>query len=170
MSKKVWYGNLTNRLEEGRNFTGREIAVGDDITEYLWSDRHCYYVVAVENQKRIKVRPYYTCADHEKEGGMGHQDWLYFKTVDEINKYSARFNDYWKNAEHFEEPAPQTWVYRYNKWVREVIYKDLDEKHLAHYTKREQEQYKKHGYIKSYFDLSGRVSFGVRDYYYDWEF
>ena len=43
MSKKVWYGNLTNRLEEGRNFTGREIAVGDDITEYLWSDRHCYY-------------------------------------------------------------------------------------------------------------------------------
>lgn len=32
---KVWYGNLTNRLEEGKNYTGREIRVGDDITMYL---------------------------------------------------------------------------------------------------------------------------------------
>ena len=165
MSKKVWYGNLTNRLEEGRNFTGREIAVGDDITEYLWSDRHCYYVVAVENQKRIKVRPYYTCADHEKEGGMGHQDWLYFKTLDERNKYLAQFNDYWKNIEHFEEPDPQTWVYRYNKWMKECVYTKEN-----YCTEREWKSLLKNGFYCRYYDLSGRVSFGVRDYYYDWEF
>lgn len=169
MSK--WYGSLTNRLEEGQNFTGREIRVGDDITEYLWSDRHCYYVVGVESQKKIMVRPYYTCADHEKPGGMGHQDWLYFKTWDEMNKYLSKFrSEYFKEGEHRDEPDPQVWVFRYNKWQREFTHTGVDEKHMAYCTKREQEFNKKHGYFKTYCDLSGRVSFGVLDYYYDWEF
>ncbi len=167
MSKRVWYGSLTNRLEEGRNYTGREIAVGDDITEYLWSDRHCYYVVAVENQKRIKVRPYYVCADHEKADGMGHQDWLYFKTWDEMNKYNSRFfPDIIHNPDdHREEPAPQTWVYRYNKWMKEHVYTKEN-----YCTERERKSLLKNGFYCRYYDLSGRVSFGVRDYYYDWEF
>lgn len=170
MSKRVWYGNLTNRLEEGRNYTGREIAVGDDITEYLWSDRHCYYVVAVENQKRIKVRPYYVCADHEKADGMGHQEWLYFQTWDEMNEYNSHFfPDIFRNPEdHREEPEPQTWVFRYNKWMR--AFRKTEMPCPEYYTKREREHFQKHGWFESFSDLSGRVSFGVRDYYYDWEF
>lgn len=164
----VWYGNLTNRLEEGKNYTGREIKVGDDITEYLWSDRRCYYVVSVESQKRIQVRPYYTCADHSKPGGMGHQDWMYFKTIDERNLYlSAFFPEYDKNA-HYEEPEAQTWVFRYGKWMTEYRHDEM--KYPDAYSKREREHFARHGWFNSYHDLTGKVSFGVRDYYYDWEF
>lgn len=166
---KVWYGNLSNRLEEGRNFTGREIRVGDDGTMYMWSDRHPFYVVDVENQKRIKVREYYHCADFSKEGGMGHQNWLLFKTWDEMNDYLAKYlPEYYKAGEHREEPEAQTWVFRYNKWMRE--YKLTEMKHPDAYTKREREQFAKNGFCKTYSDLSGGVSFGVASYYYDWEF
>lgn len=164
---KVWYGELTNRLEEGRNFTGREIRVGDDITMYLYSDRSCYYVVAVEDQKRIKVRRYYHCADHEKEGGMGHQNWKLFKTWDEWNDYLVRFfPEHHKTGEHCDEPEPETWVYRYNKWMSEAKY--TDPAFCA--TERERKSLEKNGYFKRYFDLSGKISFGKADYHYDWEF
>ena len=163
---RTWYGSLTNRLEENRNMTGREIQVGDDITMYHWSDRTCYYVTGVENQKRIQVRPYYVCADHDKAQGMGHQDWLYFKTLDDRNKYNAKyFPETFNGAEHWEEPEAQTWVYRYNKWMQERTFTEEN-----YCTEREQKSLEKNGYYKRYYDLSGKVSFGVRDYYYDWEF
>lgn len=164
MSK--WYGSLTNRLEEGQNFTGREIRTGDDITMYLWSDRNCYFVVGVESQKRIKVRRYYTCADHEKPGGMGHQDWMYFKTWDEWNEYLSKYHpEYHDPKEHRDEPDPQVWVFRYGKWMQEITYTDEN-----YCTDREKKSLEKNGFYKRYFDLTGRVSFGVLDYYYDWEF
>jgi hypothetical protein len=167
MSK--FYGNLSNRFEEGKNYTGREIKPGDDVTMYLWSDRHCYYVTEVENQKRIKVRRYYTCADHSKPGGMGHQDWKYFKSWDAMNKYlSAFFPDHHNAEDHRDEPSPETWVYRYNKWMRETTHTEM--KYPDAYTKRERDQFCKNGWFKSYHDLSGKVSCGVRDYHYDWEF
>ena len=81
------YGSLNNRFDENKNFTGREIRVGDDITMYLWSDRHPYFVTKVIDQEHIYVHKYHVCADHSKEGGMGHQNWLYFKTLKEHNQY-----------------------------------------------------------------------------------
>lgn len=164
---KVWYGSLQNRLEEGRNFTGREIKAGDDITMYLYSDRACYYVDFVEDQKHIKVRRYYHCADHEKEGGIGHQNWMLFKTWDEWNAYLSRFFPEHHNAgEHHEEPEPETWVFRYNKWMREVRYTNP----VFCGTVREHKSLEKNGYFKHYYDLAGSISFGVRNYHYDWEF
>lgn len=166
---KVWYGSLQNRLEEGHNFTGREIRVGDDGTMYMWSDRHPFYVVDVQNQKRIKVREYYHCADQDKAGGMGHQDWLLFKTWDEMNDYLSRFfPENYKAGDHREEPEPQTWVFRYGKWMREHTLTEM--KHPDAYNKREREQFEKNGFFKTYSPLSGGVSFGVAEYYYDWEF
>ena len=166
---KVWYGNLTNRLEEGKNYTGREIAVGDDITMYHYSDRTCYYVTAVEDQKRIQVRRYYTCADHSKPGGMGHQDWMYFKTWDDWNQYLAKyFPEHHDASAHREEPEAETWVFRYGKWMEEYRHDEM--KHPDAYNKRERDHFEKYGWFNTYHDLSGKVSFGVRDYYYDWEF
>ena len=162
---KVWYGNLTNRLEEGKNYTGREIRVDDDITMYLWSDRHCYYVTEVVDQKRIKVRSYYTCADQDKAGGMGHQDWMYFKTWDDWNRYLSNYFSEHDPYAHRDEPEPETWVYRYNKWMREVTFTEEN-----YCTDREKKSLEKKGFYNRYCDLSGRVSFGVRDYHYDWEF
>lgn len=157
---KVWYGNLTNRLEEGKNYTGREICVGDDITMYLWSDRHCYYVTEVIDQKHIKVREYIVMHDKSKEWYMGNQDWVYFKTAEEAKKYHPTYES------HRDEE--ETWVYRYNKWMRESTITEM--LHPDAYSKRERESFAKNGFCKVYSDLSGRVSFGVRDYYYDWEF
>ena len=164
MSKR-WYGNLTNRLEEGRNYTGRELQVGDDITMYMWSDRDCYYIDEVVSPKEIKVRRYYVCADHSKKAGMGHQNWMYFKTVDEERKYLKNFfNDAYLD-EHFEEPDAETWVFRNNKWKRAFTFTEEN-----HCTEQELKSLAKHGYYKRYSNLSGNISFGVRDYYYDWEF
>ena len=158
-----WYGNVINRLQEGRKVP--EITEGMDITMYHWSDRTCYWVEKVDNQKRIYVKRYYVCADHDKTGGMGHQDWMYFKTQKEMSEYLRKYfpNDF--KDEDTKEPDAEVWVYRYNKWKQEVTFTEdnyCDEKELK--------SLKEKGYYKRYFDLSGKISFGVRDYYYDWEF
>jgi hypothetical protein len=167
---RVWYGNLTNRLEEGENFTGRGIKVGDDITMYLYSDRRCYYVTEVIDQKHIKVRPYYVCADHGKATGMGHQDWKYFKSAKEKDIYCGvpllTDEEYVK----LEENGAETWVYRYNKWMSESIIHDGVLDNPWFYSERDRKSFERNGYLKVYHDLCGRVSFGVRDYHYDWEF
>ena len=51
-----FYGSLTNRLEENKNYAGKDIEVGMYATKYLWSDRAAYEVVEVVNQKNIFVR------------------------------------------------------------------------------------------------------------------
>lgn len=151
------YGNLINRLQENRNhLKDGIIKEGDDITLYMWSDRTCYYVDKVIDQKHIIVKPYHVCADHSKPGGQGHQDWLYFKTLKEQNKY---LNDqhimYNGKEQHWEENPVESkgeeWVFRYGKWYK-VIGKSNEGNGKPTYTK------------------VGNISFGVRDYYYDWEF
>ena len=198
MAKKIRFeGNLTNRLMEGENFTNREIKVGDDITMYYWSDRDCYYVTDVISQKEIKVLPWQVCADQEKPGGMGHQDWLYFRTVKEMNDYLNSFNPEYPNGKKFKydlepkEPKPQTWVYRYNKWMKkyelnyDTLYetakqdardpedKAMVERLMRYYARVDDEKFAKilnRETVYRYEDLSGKISFGVKDYYYDWEF
>ena len=157
-----WYGNVINRIEEGR--TVPEIKEGTDITMYYWSDRTCYWVEKVDNQKRIHVKRYYVCADHDKEGGMGHQDWMYFKTKREESEYLKK---YFPDTVIYddEEPEAEVWVYRYNKWKREVTFTEDN-----YCTEKELKSLKEKGYYKRYYDLSGRISFGVRNYFYDWSF
>lgn len=158
---KRWYGNVINRIEEGR--TVPEIKEGTDITMYYWSDRTCYYVVEVEDQKRIKVKEYNIVADHSKSLGMGHQEWLYFKTRKEMADYMKQ---YFPETEYnIEEPEPETWVYRYGKWKQEVTYTEEN-----YCTEKELKSLREKGYYKRYYDLSGNISFGVKSYYYDWEF
>ena len=166
MSK--WYGNLSNRLEEGQNFTGREIRVGDDITMYKWSDRDVYYVTDVIDQKHIIVKPYLVCADKTKPGGMGHQDWVYFKTLKEHDEYLGIKNRTKDEYECFEQE--ERWVFRYGKWMNEHIVCGGVLENPEIYSERERNSFRKNGFLKTYSDLSGRVSFGIRDYYYDWEF
>ena len=160
---KTWYGNLMNRLEEGKQVN--QIEVGTDITMYHWSDRTCYYVTEVIDQKHIKVKEYVVVADRSKEGGMGHQDWLYFKTRKAANEYLRSFgHDGYHYRVDVDNPE-QEWVYRYNKWMgMSTLTKE------NYCTERELKSLKSKGYYNRYWDLSGKVSFGVRNYYYDWEF
>lgn len=159
-----WYGSVVNRIEEGRNYSKREIQVGDDITMYLWSDRYCYYVTEVIDQKHIKVREYEVVADHSKNIGMGHQEWLYFKTRKEANAY---LNQYFPDTyeENPIESPEEDWVFRYGKWVRMTVFTKEN-----YCTERELKSLKKKGYYNRYSELSGKISFGVRNYYYDWSF
>lgn len=157
-----WYGNVSNRIEEGHNYTEREPRVGDDITMYLWSDRRCYYISEIISDKKIKVKPYYVCGGKTKNGGMGHQDWVYFKDIREMDKYTGNIHDedFYSKFGNNEE----TWVFRYGKWMQEVTYT------ANPHSDREKKSLEKNGYYKRYFALTGKVSFGVCDYYYDWEF
>ena len=145
------YGSICNRLGEGKMYVDK-IEEGTDITMYYWSDRTCYFVTKVVNDKHIFVKRYEVIGDREKPGGMGHQDWLYFKTVKEAHQYINNHMDEQSIAtfglyevENVREHREEEWVFRYGKWMEKIGDK----------------QYRK---------LNGKVTFGVRDYYYDWEF
>lgn len=158
-----WYGNIMNRLEE--KAPSAPIKVGTDITMYLWSDRNCYYVTDVIDDKHIKVKRYHVIADLDKDGGMGHQNWVYFKSAKECNDY---FRAHGKEGHRDESiiDREETWAYRYGKWTHENVCTDA---RFAD-TERERKAIEKNGFFKYYTDLSGSVRFGVRDYYYDWSF
>lgn len=191
MANRKWYGSISNRIDEGKNYNeDKLIHEGDDITMYYWSDRRCYYVTKVVNQKRIFVKKYEVVADREKEGGMGHQNWLYFRTVKECNdylkKYGLGYDEVYENSE-------EEWVYRYNNWYQAFRYnlntwnkclenakkdcKNPDDeeavKNLARFYMRlspeELEKVLSGKEVVKYYKLQ-KVSFGVKEYYYDWEF
>ena len=50
----MMYGNVINRVMEQSKTP--EIVVGMGATECLWSDRHAYEVIAVQDEKHITVR------------------------------------------------------------------------------------------------------------------
>jgi len=159
MAKK-WYGNIGNRIEEGHNYTKEPLKEGVDVTMYYWSDRTCYYITKVVDQKHIFVHRYEVCADHSKPGGMGHQDWLYFKTIKEERQYINDCIDKGlikglekEDIDSIKENSDEEWVFRYNHWCQ-VFRKDM----LGNTLEK-----------PNYYKLQP-VSFGVRNYYYDWEF
>jgi len=144
------YGNLINRIQEGKNYADDGlIHVGDDITMYYWSDRRCYYVTEVIDQKHIKVREYEIVADRSKDLDFGHQNWLYFKTNKECSDYLKEHNLMIESNEKYSDYPEEEWVFRYGKWR---LKSTNSENSIV------------------YYNLGGPISFGVRDYYYDWMF
>ena len=98
---------------------------------------------------------------------MGHQNWLYFKTLRERDAYCGLL-PLRTDEEYAKLDREETWVFRYGKWMREWTITEM--LHPDVFTERQRKSFEKHGFCKDYADLSGKVSFGVRDYYYDWEF
>ena len=150
-----FYGLLDNRLAEGKTYCDK-IEKGTDITMYYYSDRECFYVTDVISDKEIKVKRYYVCADFSKPGGIGHQNWMYFKTAEEMHKYLIKLGRASKNEGIASTSSrnAETWVFRYKKWMQKVEFKD----HISGKI------------VVEYYNLPGKISFGVRDYHYDWEF
>ena len=176
MSKKI-YGNLINRINEGKNYNDdHQIHEGDDITMYSYTDRNCYYVTKVVDQKHIFVKRYQICADYDLANGMGHQNWKYFKTIKDENEYMNKYfpdNDY-SNYEVEEEE----WVFRNNSWKsverysKEIVDQIKQRDGFCWFECRndkEQKKFDEGGEILRYSKLEP-ISFGVRDYYYDWGF
>lgn len=150
-----WYGNVANRIEENRGFN-QEIKVGMDVTRYDWSDRHAYYITRVESQKRFFMKEYEVIADREKANGMGHQNWLYFKTRKECHEY---LNKHLKPCPKFNfetEPYPTEGLQENPE--EEIVFR------YGHWYKKYTDYFGQVKYSKI------NISLGVRDYYYDWEF
>ena len=155
MSRK-WYGSLNNRIEENRMFTD-EIKVGTGVTKYSWSDRDAYEVVEVEDQKHVAIREY----SHKKAEGA---EWCENK---------------WDLISNPENPIINL-VKRGNYWysvvsltpeeAKEILDgDDFQSKLWACHNNFDLEEVVAKGKVAKRYH-KWNVSFGVANYYYDYEF
>lgn len=148
---RVWYGNLTNRLEENKMFC-EKIEVGTGMTEYYYSDRHPYEVVEVTDQKHVKVRE----LDHRHIGdGCMDNHWELISNENNSVKMLTKRGNYWY------------WTVVVTKDILDNIDKIETRLFLCH-NNIEVDKLKEKGKITRYHRAN--VSFGVADYYYDYEF
>ena len=148
---KVWYGNLTNRLEENKMFC-EKIEVGTGMTEYYYSDRHPYEVVEVVDQKHIKVRE----LDHKHIGdGCMDNHWELISNENNAIKALTKRGNYWY------------WTTIVTKDILDNIDKIETQLFLCH-NNIEVDKLKEKGKITRY--RRANVSFGIADYYYDYSF
>ena len=145
---RVWYGNLTNRLEENKQFC-EEIKVGTGVTEYFYSDRHAYEVVEVTDQKHIAIREY----DHKAVGEPMSNTWELISNENKpIIKLTKRGNYWYKEKTatiddlNSDDPNRRLWV---------CMNFDCD---------KIKEKGKQTKYTKM------NISIGVADYHFDYEF
>ena len=155
---KVWYGSINNRLEENKMFC-KEIEVGTGMTEYSWSDRDAYEVVEVKDQKHVAVREY----DHKLKGGAYSNDWELISNENKPIRWLTKRGNYWY------------WTVIIDKSVAE---RATDES-LSADDRIEAMLFLGHNNLTpAYFESHDKatryhranVSFGVADYYYDYEF
>lgn len=92
----TWYGSLQNRLQEGKQFC-EEIEVGTGMTEFYWSDREPYEVIAVRDQKHVTVRR----LDHRHVGdGQMDNNWELISNPENPHRDLVKYGDvwYWTNT------------------------------------------------------------------------
>jgi hypothetical protein len=148
---KVWYGNLTNRLEENRMFC-KEIEVGTGMTEYSYSDRHPYEVDEVKDQKHVKVRE----LDHKHVGdGCMDNNWELVSNEHNSVRMLTKRGTYWY------------WNIEATKDILDSIDKIETQLFLCH-NNISVDQLRAKGKVTRYHRAN--VSFGIADYYYDYEF
>ena len=193
---RKWYGSINNRIEEGHNYeSDKTIKVGTDITTYFWSDRQCKYVTKVIDQKHIFVKDYYVIAD--RAFGSYSNQWKYFKSLRDQQAY---LNDWYRshpeeaaeyervmgrpyeyaNLDEIEESShEEEWAFRRGHWNRVIRFdKALAEKieertglrGFFPKTEKEKEAFEAGKEVVRYDRIQEGISFGVRDYRYDWEF
>lgn len=155
MARK-WYGSLDNRVAENKQYCDK-IEVGTGMTEYSWSDRHAYEVTRVKDQKHVWVREY----DVKHVGEAYTNKWELISNPDNAEEYMTKRGNYWYRtvvitADDVKEieARPEAervygliWLCNNNVDKDEVLAK---------------------GKVTKYHRAN--VSFGVADYYYDYEF
>lgn len=149
MTRK-WYGSLQNRIEENRQYV-KEIEVGTGMTEYGYSDRHAYEVIEVADQKHVKVRE----LDHKHVGdGCMDNNWELISNENNPVRELAKRGNYWYyvttvTADVLDDDDIQTKIW--------LAINGIDTDKL-----------RAKGVIKKYHRAN--VSFGVANYYFDYEF
>lgn len=154
MSRK-WYGNLQNRLEENQQFC-KEITVGTGMTEYSYSDREAYEVIEVRDQKHVTVRR----LDHKHIGdGCMDNQWELISNPENPEYDMTKRGNYWYFTRVFtlEELEAAEANERDPLAMLNFVMAGADP-----------EKIRKNGKQVKY--TRANVSFGVADYYYDYEF
>lgn len=151
-------GSYQNRIMENHHFTD-EIKVGTGMTEYSYTDREAYEVIAVKDQKHVTVRT----LDHRHigDGSMDNMWELVSNENNPVYEMTKRGNCwYWTvqitadildEIENCEDP---------NEKFRMQIFlanNDVD-----------CEKLRSKGKVTKYHKAN--VSFGIADYNYDYEF
>lgn len=147
---KVWYGSINNRIEENRMYCDK-IEVGTGVTEYYWSDRHPYEVVEVKDQKHVKVRELGHRATHIN--GFANE-WELFSDESKPIKALTKRGNYWY------------WTITVTKDILEND--DIDIRLFLAQNNIDADKLKKKGKVSRY--RRANVSFGVAEYYFDYEF
>lgn len=154
---RVWYGNLNNRLEENRMFCD-EIKVGTGMTEYFYSDRHAYEVVEVKDQKHIKVREF----DHKHIGdGCMDNNWELISNENNAVRTLTKRGKYW----YWTTVITDAILINLDSEDAEVR---LNAQLFMCHNNVDAETLKAKKKITRY--NRANVSFGIADYYYDYEF
>ena len=158
---KNFYGNLNNRFEENHYFNGtrNNIKEGTLCTIYMWSDRHAYEVVKVEDQSHLFIRPL-KAVRTDDNGMCDAQDYKYESDPTRAIKEIKLTKYGWKEVNTFRlldkyEDNNQEWMHKYH--MRCLLTEKQFERVLAG------ETIKKIG-------EKVNISFGVADEYYDYSF
>ena len=94
VEKMKWYGSLQNRLEENRQIVN-EIKVGDGVTEYYYSDREPWEVIAVKDQKHITIRMLDTKRIDNNGGFSECQEYEYISNPENYSRNIVKRGKYW---------------------------------------------------------------------------
>lgn len=160
-------GSLVNQLMANNSTIP---VVGKGATELLYSDRHCYEVVEVsEDKKTVKLQSLTAKADPNTSNDVGHQNWileptLHFSTVVwRRNKWNFRFKiiRFTKEIKAKAEAAGSSSIAKIlTEEQREAVYGGLP-------TPQEVVP----GITEEAFVYEPvSIIFGTKDYYYDWSF
>lgn len=148
MSREL-YGSFQNRMMENNQFCP-EITVGTGVTEFHYTDRDAYEVIAVKDQKHVTIRKY----DHKLAGEPMSNDWKLISNENNPSIELVKRGKYWysKVTATIEDVESEDEHRRF--WVALVGF-DVD-------------KIKEKGKQTKYFKKN--VSFGIADYYYDYSF
>lgn len=152
-----FYGNIMNRLEEGKQFCG-EITVGTGMTEYSWSDRDAYEVTAVRDQKHVTVRR----LDYKaKNPGAMDNEWELYSNPENPECDMVKVGDVWYwtvtvTAEEWAQAKAQMDAGEI-EWALSIVRNGFDPDKIMAKGKQTKR-------------TKANVSFGVARYYYDYEF
>ena len=155
MARKL-YGSYQNRILENRMFCD-EIKVGTGMTEYMYSDRYAYEVTAVKDQKHVTVRRY-----EARNVGNGFENkWELISNPEAGEQDLVKIGDvwYWTNtvtAEEWMEAKAQMEAGKI-EWALSIVRNGFDPDKIMAKGKQTKR-------------TRAKVSFGVADYHYDYEF
>ena len=152
---RQWYGNLTNRVEENRMYVPT-IEVGTGVTEYMWSDRLPYEVTKVIDQKHVYIRKY----DTVKADDVPYSNnWNLVSNESYPEMLLVKRGKYWYIAVSIT-PERAKDIYEGNDVEAKIwaCHNDFDLPAIIEAGKKVTRYHRKN------------VSFGVAEYYYDYEF